>query len=336
MAQKYVLYTQEDCSKSGEQFASYYYKIVAGFLEAEEAGAITVAPLFPFAPRNNEILEIDPTQEIEHHIQARYGIDCRTFLDLSGGVACDIDEFIRVSSGRISYSGLEDGSQVWLDTVKRIVYREMSTDYVQFTVDSTSDCVVKPMPGRWDVGKPIMKVFSATNKYKFNMDTPTYLPNIGYTKFAEESKNFLSVHWKRGENLCAVFGQTADDHSIRTDPDRVGESINYLISVNRKANPSNPCDGIFIATDSTSVKDRQRVFDVIRKEWKKIPIYMTPLMNKIEPTERWKYDGADLWLASKGSAFFLSPYSAEDCSIFGRLMMSNARRFNAKMSVTFL
>ncbi len=78
-----ILYTQEDCVGTGEQFASYYYKVVGAFHDAEVGGARVVAPVFPFAPRDNRALEADPTQSVAAHIQARYKVDVRIFLDLS-------------------------------------------------------------------------------------------------------------------------------------------------------------------------------------------------------------------------------------------------------------
>jgi hypothetical protein len=218
-------------------------------------------------------------------------------------------------------------------------------------VDAISPCAITAMPPAWGVGKPIMTVLSATNKYKFNLSSRPAWPHPGYEEFLDGSKKYLVVHWKRGSNLASENGQTADvrqtpnltqsfrlsdDHSIRTDPDRVGESINYLISVNRKANPQSPADGIFIATDSTSAQDRAKVVSIIRKEWTKIPVFMTPLLTSINPADRWRYDWADLWVGSHGSAWFLGPYCAEDCSTFGRLMISNGRRFNDKLAVTFM
>ena len=348
---KYILYTQDDCETELAQFSSYYYRIVAGLLDAEKVSAITVAPLMPFVPRDSRAIESDLTIPIRDTIQARYNVDCRTFLDLSSSIVCDIDVFIALADGKIHHPTAENGSVFWLDKKNRKISTIECVDGIRLVVDSESPCFIVSMPGAWGVGKPIMTVFGATNKYKFRMESFTDWPHPGYEEFMDLSKKYLVVHWKRGDNLSAFHGQTSDvqqtlnltqsnrlsdDHSIRTDPERVGESINYLISVNRKANPQSPADGIFIATDSGTAKDRAKIVEIIRKEWKKIPVFMTPDLTKVEPTQRWRYDWADLWMGSRGSAWFISPYCAEDCSTFGRLMISNGRRFNDKLSVTFM
>lgn len=335
---KYILYTQDDCQTSLSQFSSYYYRIVAGLLDAEKAGAVAVAPLMPFSPRNNAAIETDPTTPIASTIQTRYSVDCRTFLDLSATIVCDIDDFVKEADGKFRHTSATDGTVFWLDKEKRTISTIECVGGVRLTVDSSSSCAVMEMPSAWGVGKPIMTVFGATNKYKFRLDQrsrPDW-PSPGYEEFLDVSKKYLVVHWKRGDNLSAEHGQTADDHAIRTDPERVGESINYLISVNRKANPSGPADGIFIATDSTSSKDREKVVSMIRKESPRIPILMTPNLKAVDPVQRWRYDWADLWIGSHGSAWFLGPYCAEDCSTYGRLMISNGRRFNDKLAVTFM
>jgi hypothetical protein len=335
-----ILYTQEDCVNGLEQFASYYYKIVGAFLDAETAGARVVSPLLPFSPRNNAAIERDPSQHAADNILARYYVDSRIFLDLSAGFVCDLDEFLAESHGRIHSEYFDDGAQVWFNPVHRVFQDSAGPETITLTVDKSSRFQVKPMCERWDYGKKIPEIFRAAFKYPFSMVQPSYLPSDEYSKFHAQSKNYLTVHWKRGDNLCAEHGTTADDHSIRTDPDRVGESINYLLSVNRTAHQKDAsvplCDGIFIATDSTVKKDRDRVIALIRKEHKVLPIFMTPDLSAIEPEKRWAWDGADLWLGSHGTAFFLSPYVLEDCSCFGRIMVSNARRRVAKMSVTFM
>jgi len=334
------LYTQEDCIGSGEQFASYYYKVVNAFHNAELAGARVVSPFLPFAPRNNRVLETDPTQPVANHIQARYGVDCRIFLDLKDSFVCDLDEFIAESKGRIHSDFFDDGEVVHFNPVHRVFQDTGSEQTITFTVDKSSPFKVLPMAERWDYGKKIGPIFNATMKYPFHTEVPNYLPSEEYMKFYDECKNFLGVHWKRGDNLAAEHGATADDQSIRTDPDRVGDSINYLLSVNKKAHAEDPtvplCNGIFIATDTTVKKDRDRVVALIRKEHKKIPIFMTPDLSAVEPEKRWAWDGADLWLGSQATALFLSPYVLEDCSCFGRLMVANARRRVAKLSVTFM
>jgi hypothetical protein len=338
-AAKYILYTQEDCEFSLAQFASYYYRIVAGFLDAEQDGALTVAPYFPWAPRDNAALEADKSKSVWSAVQGHYRVDCRQLLDLSAGVVCDLDEFVAAAkdAGGVCCAGaVSANATVWLDPIKRALYSEGGDGLIEFPVKADSPCEISAMPARWDTGKTIMKIFAATNKYKFRMGPFTDWPHPDYEEFLEGSKRYLVVHWKRGENLCEQFGQTADDHAVRTDPERVGESINYLISVNRKANPKAPCDGIFIATDSTVEADRAKVIQLIRKEWSRIPIFMTPNLRAVKPEQRWRWDWADLWVGSHGAAWFLSPYCAEDSSVFGRLMISNGRRFNKEMSVTFM
>jgi hypothetical protein len=331
----HYLFLQDDCADGLHQFASYYYRIVAGFLEAEPTNSLTVAPLFPFAPRNNLILETDTNQEITRHIQARYFIDCRKFLDLSNGMVCDFDEFVTASAGRIMYDGAEIGSTIHIDPTTHSIVEDGSRG-VPFIVDVSSTCIVKQMPPPWGTDRPVQLALNATNKYRFRLTPPEFAPHTAYNEFFNLCKNYLGVHWKRGENLNDAHGDTAADHAVRTDPERVGDSINYLLSVNRKANPSNPCDGVFIATDSATIEDRKKVVKIIRKENKTIPILMTPLLNEVDPLERWKYDFCDLWLGSNASALFLSPYVLQDCSIFGRLMASNARRKVNKLSVTFM
>ena len=334
------LYTQENCIDGKQQFASYYYNVVGAFLDAEAAGARVVSPMLPFAPRNNRILETDPTQPVANHIQIRYGVDSRIFLDLSDAFVCDLDEFVAESKGRINSEFFDDGAEVYFNPVHRVFQDAGSEQTLTFTVDKSSPFKVQPMPERWDYGKKIDPIFRASIKYPFHRGIPNYLPSEEYMKFYDECKSFLGVHWKRGDNLCAEHGETADDHSIRTDPERVGDSINYLLSVNKKAHGEDPsvplCNGIFIATDTTVKKDRDRVIQIIRKEHKKIPIFMTPDLTAVEPEKRWAWDGADLWLASQANALFLSPYVLEDCSCFGRLIAANARRRVAKLSVTFM
>jgi hypothetical protein len=332
----HILYTQDDCQTGLSQFSSYYYRVVSGLLDAEKVGATTVAPLMPFVPCNDAAIEADPTTPAQSTILTRYSVDCRTFLDLSATVVCDLDVFLENAAGKFHHSWAPDGTVFWLDKEKRTINTIESDGAVRMVVDSTAPCAITAMPPAWGVGKPIMTVLSATNKYKFRLGSPPAWPHPGYEEFLDGSKKYLVVHWKRGSNLSAEHGQTADDHSIRTDPDRVGESINYLISVNRKANPQSPADGIFIATDSTSAQDRAKVVSIIRKEWTKIPVFMTPILTSINPADRWRYDWADLWVGSRGSAWFLGPYCAEDCSTFGRLMISNGRRFNDKLAVTFM
>jgi hypothetical protein len=335
-----ILYTQEDCVGTGEQFASYYYKVVGAFHDAEVGGARVVAPVFPFAPRNNRALEADPTQSVAAHIQARYKVDVRIFLDLSASFVCDFDEFLAESKGRVNSEFFDEGTQVYFNPVHRVFQDAESAETIPLTIDKSSKYVVKPMNERWDYGKKIGHIFNATVKYPFKMEVPNYLPSEEYIKFYRQSKNFLAVHWKRGDNLAADHGATADDHSLRTDADRVGDSINYLLSVNRKAHDEDPtvplCTGVFIATDTTVKKDRDRVITIIRKENKGITVFITPDLSAVEPEKRWAWDGADLWLGSQASALFLSPYVLEDCSCFGRLMVANARRRIAKLSVTFM
>jgi hypothetical protein len=334
------LYTQEDCIGGEQQFASYYYKVVSAFMGAETAGARVVSPVLPFAPRNNRVLETDPTQSIAAHIQTRYAVDSRIFLDLKDSFVCDLDEFIAESKGRIHSEFFDDGAVVHFNPVHRVFQDSNSEQTIPFTVDKSSPFKVLPMPDRWDYGKKIGPIFNATIKYPFHREAPNYIPSEEYLKFYGECKNFLGVHWKRGDNLCAEHGATADDQSIRTDPDRVGDSINYLLSVNKKAHAADPtvpiCNGVFVATDTTVKKDRDRVVAIIRKEHKTIPIFMTPDLSTVEPEKRWAWDGTDLWLGSQASALFLSPYVLEDCSCFGRLMVANARRRVAKLSVTFM
>lgn len=339
---KYILYTQDDCEFSLAQFASYYYRLVAGFLDAEQDGALTVSPFFPWAPRDNAALEADKSKSVWSAVQGHYRVDCRQLLDLSAGVVCDLEEFLAEakSAGGVRVENAQSAT-VWLDTNKRTLYNSAGSvtdesSLIELAVNPASPCEISAMPARWDTGKPIMKIFAATNKYKFRMGPHTDWPHPDYEEFLEGSKRYLVVHWKRGENLCEQFGQTADDHAVRTDPERVGESINYLISVNRKANPKAPCDGIFIATDSTVEADRAKVIQMIRKEWSRIPIFMTPNLSAVKPEHRWRWDWADLWAGSHGAAWFLSPYCMEDSSVFGRLMISNGRRFNKEMSVTFM
>ena len=120
---KYILYTQEDCEFSLSQFASYYYRIVAGFLDAEQDGALTVAPYFPWAPRDNAALEADKSKSVWSAVQGHYRVDCRQLLDLSAGVVCDLDEFVAAAkeAGGVRCSSAGSAT-VWLDPIKRGLY----------------------------------------------------------------------------------------------------------------------------------------------------------------------------------------------------------------------
>jgi hypothetical protein len=177
----HILYTQDDCQTGLSQFSSYYYRVVSGLLDAEKVGATTVAPLMPFVPCNDAAIEADPTTPAQSTVLTRYSVDCRTFLDLSAAVVCDIDTFLEKADGKFHHSWAPDGTVFWLDKEKRTINTIESDGAVRMVVDSTAPCAITAMPPAWGVGKPIMTVLSATNKYKFRLGTQPAWPHPGYT-----------------------------------------------------------------------------------------------------------------------------------------------------------
>jgi hypothetical protein len=284
----------------------YYFNILNAFIKAKQIGAAIVPPLFPLAPRDNKLVELNSHEPWSGSILEFGSINSADVLDYSSIKTLTLAEFHTRSNGRVSMK-----------------HTEITISGLAFVNDSTSMYTIADLPGRWDT--------QGNNPQTFYKELYKLLPlRSDITNESEqlrslEVKPFLGVHWRRGDRGNVILGEIGKRLWYSTEPDKVAACINRYIEQYPEL------EWVYVSTNSGSDEDRELLKDLVKVDLKYLEV----------PTDGpaldlWKWDLTDLIICSKATHLLLSPGGFQNSSAFGRIICAEYLKDNNEPHIKFM